>query len=276
MSVVLGIDAAWTEKEPSGVALVRSDGIGWRCVAAAPSYEEFCNLSLEGRIDWKKPHYSGCKPDVDGFLAAARRLAGADVDIAAVDMPVSIAKINGRREADNAISREFGARKCSAHSPNSDRPGVIGQELSCGFFRSGYPLATTSTESRLGRHLLEVYPHPALLSLLNRSERVRYKVSKASRFWQTGDRIDELIKVFTEIFEALRRIFGDLRFELPEVPSVASPNRLKRYEDTLDALVCAWVGVMFLAGLTKPLGDETAAIWVPSGVLEGRPTSTAS
>jgi hypothetical protein len=47
---------------------------------------------------------------------------------------------------------------------------------------------------------------------------------------------------------------------------------LKRYEDTLDALVCAWLGFRFLAGKTLPLGDETAAIWCPWDVVQAAPS----
>ena len=35
----------------------------------------------------------------------------------------------------------------------------------------------------------------------------------------------------------------------------------KRYEDALDAVVCAWIGREFLAGRAKPYGDDTAAVW---------------
>ncbi len=38
MAGILGIDAAWTEKEPSGVAFIEGAQGGWSCVAVAPSY----------------------------------------------------------------------------------------------------------------------------------------------------------------------------------------------------------------------------------------------
>ncbi len=41
--------------------------------------------------------------------------------------------------------------------------------------------------------------------------------------------------------------------------------RLKRYEDALDALVRAWVGIEYLAGRTRAFGDADAAIWTPGG-----------
>jgi len=38
---VLGIDAAWTATEPSGVALAVEDASGWRLVAVDGSYDHF-------------------------------------------------------------------------------------------------------------------------------------------------------------------------------------------------------------------------------------------
>ena len=35
-ALVLGIDAAWTAHNPSGVALVQQAEQGWRCLALAP------------------------------------------------------------------------------------------------------------------------------------------------------------------------------------------------------------------------------------------------
>lgn len=44
----------------------------------------------------------------------------------------------------------------------------------------------------------------------------------------------------------------------------APRGMLKAFEDMLDAVVCAWVGVRVLAGTAQPFGDEDAAIWIPA------------
>ncbi len=49
MPVVLGIDAAWTLKQPSGVALVSKDDTVWRLVAASPSYQHFYIQAVGGQ-----------------------------------------------------------------------------------------------------------------------------------------------------------------------------------------------------------------------------------
>lgn len=41
MTTVLGIDAAWTAKNPSGVAIVQKRTSGWELLAAEPSCGHF-------------------------------------------------------------------------------------------------------------------------------------------------------------------------------------------------------------------------------------------
>lgn len=266
MTAVLGIDAAWTSREPSGVALVTSQGAGWRCIAVAPSYEAFLALAKGVAVDWWQRRFSGSMPDVPALLAAARHLAGEPAGLVAIDMPISMQPIEGRRAADNAISQAFGARGCSAHSPGAARPGALGAALSRAFMDAGFGVATTTARPTDGPYLLEVYPHPALLSLLSRAYRIPYKVSRARRYWPLETptrRIEALIAEFAAIYEALTVVFGVLPLPQPSNIEARTLGALKRYEDALDALICAWVGVRFLAGEAQPFGDETAAVWCP-------------
>jgi predicted RNase H-like nuclease len=39
--LVLGIDAAWSEQNPSGIALIKGSGKHWRCLALCSSYGSF-------------------------------------------------------------------------------------------------------------------------------------------------------------------------------------------------------------------------------------------
>ncbi len=268
MSAVLGIDAAWTATEPSGVSLVACRDSHWRCIAVAPSYEAFLGLA-EGRpVGWDQHRFRGSAPDVPALLAAAQRLAGAGVDLVTVDMPLSTQPIAARRCADNAISQAYGARGCSAHSPGITRPGVLGAALSRSFADAGFVLATTTVLPSAGPWLLEVYPHPALLALLGRDYRVPYKVSRSRRYWPMqppARRIAALLREFAAIHDALTAVFGPLPLPPPSQIASQTLSALKRYEDALDALVCAWVGVQFLAGKARPYGDAAAAVWCPAG-----------
>ena len=183
MTLVLSIDPAWTDHQPSGVALLEGEGDAWRCIALAPSYGQFIALAEGRSVDWTETP-SGGVPDGGALLDSSSALAGGSaVDLVTIDMPVSTVKVTGRREADSAISREFGGRGCSTHSPSTVRPGVIGRALTQAFGDRGYPVATTTTPVGTSSVLMEVYPHTALLSLIGAEYRVPYKVSRAGRYW---------------------------------------------------------------------------------------------
>jgi hypothetical protein len=107
MTLVLGIDAAWTATQPSGVALVASQGSTWRCVAVAPSYAAFDHLSRGTALDWAdRPR--GELPVAASLVAAVERLAGRPPDVIAIDMPLSHRPIVARRAADAAVHRRGG------------------------------------------------------------------------------------------------------------------------------------------------------------------------
>lgn len=267
MTAILAIDAAWTLTEPSGCALIKRSAGTWSCVALAPSYSQFLRQCDGVPVDWSEPP-RGVVPDADALLAGCQNLlAGMRVDLVAIDMPVSQMPISGRREADQALSKAFGAQGCGTHSPNLIRPGRLGRQITEAFDRNGYPVATALTQSATVPRLLEVYPHPALLRLLSVDWRVAYKVSKSSRYWpntRKDERIGKLTQEYSRILAALSKYIQGLDAQI-FIPQANSLAELKRYEDALDALVCAWVGICYVSGAARPYGDSTSAIWVPEG-----------
>ena len=100
---VLGIDAAWTATEPSGVALAVEMEGGWRLAAVEAGYDHF----LE-RADGADPGLGrpcGATAETARLVAAVSRLVGRGPDCVAMDMPVGPNPIVGRRGCDDAISR---------------------------------------------------------------------------------------------------------------------------------------------------------------------------
>lgn len=181
-------------------------------------------------------------------------------------MPVASRAIVGRRVADDAISRNFGARGCAVHTPSTTRPGALGERLTRNFEGSGFTTATKSTPVGTRPRLVEVYPHVAVLALLGATYRVPYKVSKTTRYWPgrgATERAALLVAQWTTILEHLRRSIAGVELNLPRLSTNLKLRRLKRYEDAIDALVCGWVGIEYLAGRAVAFGDEYAAIWVP-------------
>lgn len=266
MTSVLGVDAAWTVHQPSGVALITEKSGSWRVVSVAPSYEAFISCSKKNSPDWYGPAPKGSRPEISELLEAARNYDVSAVDLIALDIPLARGEIASRRSSDKAVSKAFGARGCATHSPNAQRPGRISAEISLQMQNAGYSLQTVDECHERHRKAIEVYPHPALLTLLGRDYRVPYKVSRSGKYWKSESvprRIDRILAEFLAIYQALEIEFGDLKFNLPESGKVTKLAHLKQYEDALDALVCAWVGKQYLMGRAQGFGDSESTIWIP-------------
>jgi len=263
---VLGIDAAWTERNPSGVALVEVHGGGRAAaVMAAPSYESFC----AGRVDWSARQRGGLC-DAGSILAAARRLTPLPIRCVAVDMALSRVPITGRRAADNRTSAAFGRQWCGTHSPSADRPGRVSEALLRGFEDEGFRLATAGAERRLpARPVVEVHPHAALVRLLGAERRLPYKLSRARQYYPDvtpEDARARLLTTWRTILRGLEPVVRGAKRLLPPDPARLAPSRLKAVEDALDAIVCAWIGAVVMRRNAEAYGDESAAIWVPKAL----------
>ena len=257
---VLGIDAAWTATQPSGVALVVSDGTDWRLAQVSASYAGF--IASVGPADEARP--TGGLPDACALLAACCRLAGHPPTLVAIDMPLSRAPITARRAADNAVSAAYGARHASTHTPSAIRPGRISDDLTAGFAAAGYPLLTGG-EAEHG--LIEVYPHPALVELARADRRLPYKTGKVRAYWPAlspAERRVNLRATWSQIVTLLDCEISGVSEALPVPEPGATGIALKAFEDKLDAVICAWVGARVLAGAAIPFGDDEAAIWIPA------------
>lgn len=265
MTTILGIDAAWTATQPSGVALVSSSGGIWRLIFAGSSYRHLLDQAKDRPISTSRP--SGSVAEAAALLATAQTIAGAPVDLVAVDMPLSIEPITERRVSDNLVSAAYGARHCSTHTPSASRPGKISDDLRSGFGHCGYGLLTKEV---CLPGLLEVYPHPALVELMRAEKRLPYKQGKTRNYWPTENPADRR----TNLFETWRGIVADLDKEIRgtsevlQLPSFEAPSwQLKAFEDMLDAVICAWVGICVSEGTAVPFGDDSSAIWIPRSEL---------
>jgi predicted RNase H-like nuclease len=260
MAAVLGVDAAWTERNASGYALVEMEDGRWRLRAAAPDLQTFAQAcGLRGSEGQGANLALRCVENtLDGRLP----------DLIAVDMPLSHKPIDGRRTSDIAVSRRFGAQKCATHSPSAERPGKVSFRLHEACKARGYALITSAPWAHR-RALAEIYPHPALLRLMKADERVRYKVSKTRIYWRnksSEQRLSLVKGALRNIVAQLDKVIAGTQAEFDrqfDLDSLKGFSALKPAEDTIDAIVSAWIGTTILENDAEPYGDEDSAIWVP-------------
>ncbi len=270
MALVLGIDAAWTERGSSGVALLECTKGEHRVIVCAPSYASFIAYSEGIPIDWRKP--IGGSLNVSELLKAATQLGRAPINVVAIDMPIARTKISKRRTADQEISRKFGSAWASTHSPTLQRPGAYGHRLTEDLVAAGFSLATKQEHSA-ACSLIEVYPLAALVRLMDVPKRPQYKVSRSANYWRgtkPAERIDKLLEEWSDIVKRLKSEISELHFKVPDRHEIAHLSALKPYEDALDGVISAYVGALFLSGAAEAFGDNEAAIWVPKAATAPR------
>lgn len=263
--VVLGIDAAWTEKQPSGISLLASkDGERCKILRLGDSYKNF----LEKRQNLTvKP--KGSKPEINEILKSCE-VHGYSIDAIAVDMPLSNGLITGRRSCENEISKAYAAKGASVHSPTVDRPGKITLDLIQSLREQGYYLATKNNKVHR-KAVLEVYPHTAIIEYLNLDYRYEYKVSKKNsyRSWKNltkEERNRKLISNLNHLIETLGFRITNIQEYLLLLDNNAKYVGwyLKGYEDMIDSLVSSLVGMDYLFEKVTGYGGKDGTIWVPS------------
>ena len=261
MYAILGIDAAWTTAQPSGVAIVVRDQDKWRLRTVAPSYTAFLDETFA--TDAVPVKHRGASVEAAALLTRANALAGCEIDLVAIDMPLSKDPITARRISDNLVSSAYGARHCATHTPSALRPGRISDDIRLGFARAGYDLLTDEVTTP---GLIEVYPHPALVELSRAERRLPYKFAKVRKYWPDETpavRRIKLMEAWQGIIQRLDAEIGGVATAMKMPSSSAKGWELKAFEDMMDAIVCAWIGITVLEGRAMAYGDSRSAIWIP-------------
>jgi predicted RNase H-like nuclease len=232
---VLGIDLAWGQGRP-GVA-PNETGV----VAAAP----------DGRV-----LDAGWTRGVEETAAWIERWApGAAV--AMVDAPLVVQNATGMRECEKEIGRRYGRWKVSANASNLGLPGVLaGTVLAARLAAGGWHIADGHGGPPAGgRSLYECFPYLALVgtdALGYDRERPIYK-RKPRHLAPTEFRAlrarnaDEIVRRVA----ALDDPPIDLRSHavtasLLDEPTPLADRPAKHREDLLDAVLCAWTGLLWL------------------------------
>ncbi|GGF47597.1 hypothetical protein GCM10011519_22050 [Marmoricola endophyticus] len=166
-------------------------------------------------------------------------LAGLAPAVIGIDAPIVVPNASGMREAERQVGRTWGRFGASAYPSHRgfahfDPPRA---EVLCA--RQGWAPDPGLTGSPAAPVALEVYPHPAIVALLDLDRVLAYKAKK-------GRSVADRQAAFRVLLDGLTRV-APLR--LGEHPrwaeirtAVADARRqvdLERVEDEVDGIVCA-------------------------------------
>jgi predicted RNase H-like nuclease/ppGpp synthetase/RelA/SpoT-type nucleotidyltranferase len=213
----VGLDLAWGETKPTGIAVI---DLGGRLVDI------------------------GVAQDDASILAALQPYVAGDC-LVAIDAPLVVTNPTGQRPAETALNRDFGRFEAGAHPANTGKPEFAGTPRAA---RLADALGLDMDPgSRATRRAIEVYPHPATVALFRLGRTLKYKHKPGRSFASLRSELLRLVEEIEELEKApvpLRLTDNDGWIGLREAVERAQRKfELRRAEDSVDAVVCAYVAL---------------------------------
>lgn len=224
--IFIGIDLAWSARNRSGGAVIRDNHL----VAHTGDLGDNAEI-----IEF-----------VDHYLEVGM---GA---VIGVDAPLCVPNVTGARACDRELSADWrvyeaGAlpanRRILTYGKSKDseiRGELLAKELGAFGFVETAPLPQHGT----GRYLCEIFPHPAHVNFFKLEKTLKYKAkpgrtaqTRRAEFWRYQDGLAMLRNATPPLFGTTELLTVDL--------TSLRGRALKVYEDTLDAVTCAYAAFYF-------------------------------
>jgi len=213
----IGVDLAWAGRNPTGLAALDDHG-------------RLLDMTAVRTDD-----------DIDAWL---RSYASGEC-LVAVDAPIIVRNPTGQRPCEHLVSRYFGSYAAGAHPSNTSRP----------WFAHGTRAASMARRLALDvdpasgdrRRAIEVYPHPAIVMLFGLARSIPYKNKRGRDLEQLRAaqlRLVSLLEGLGSADPALRLDHPAWRTTRESVERAATKAMLRRAEDQVDAVVCAYVALV--------------------------------
>ena len=210
----VGVDLAWGQRSPTGVAALDSDGV-------------LCHVGVAG-------------DDADVVAQLAPYVTGPCV--VAFDAPLVVTNPRGNRPCEAALNRDFRRFDAGAHPANTGlawfADGGRGARLCAALELDLDP------HSPAPRRALEVYPHAASIVLFGLDRTLKYKQKSGRDFAQLQSELLRLIGFVEQLASASPTLgVGTPSWQAlrHSVLTAAGKSALRRAEDPVDAVLCAYI-----------------------------------
>ncbi len=206
----VGIDLAWGERQPTGLAV----------------------LDEVGRL----VHVSAVRTDEE--IVAGLGVYVEDDCVVGIDAPLVVKNATGSRPAEQALSKDFRRFDAGTHPTNTGKAEFANGSRGARVAKQlGLDI---DPRSGRGRRAIEVYPHAATIVLFDLDRIVRYKDKK-------GRDLDflrsELLRLMSlvETIVTTEETWAGLR---SDVEHATRKSQLRVVEDQVDAVLCAHVALL--------------------------------
>lgn len=219
----IGLDLAWSARNGTGAAVVEGDERAGRLVQ------------------------SGLLRDDDQVVGFVREHAGENPStpaLVAIDAPLRVPNEGGRRPAEAEIGAMFARYHAGAHPANRDRlaiDGVVrGEAIVERLEVLGFVHRPEVTALAPARQVVEVYPHPAMVSIFGLDRIVPYKARPNRAADARRAALQEYHRLLASLTTGEPALHGAdelLDRDLVGLRGAA----LKAHEDELDGVTCAYI-----------------------------------
>jgi predicted RNase H-like nuclease len=219
----IGLDLAWSSRNPTGGAVLSGAASGARLVEARLLTDDASILAF-----------------VDGHAPDGPAIVG-------IDAPLWVPNETGKRPAETELGAVFGRYQAGAHPANRQHltnynGGVVrGEAITAALEARGFVHDPLIPAGQPVRRVVEVYPHPAMVALFGLTRTLKYKrksqgaVAMHAAWQQYHGHLAALSKA-----EPSLTGLDDL---LTVRPSELIGARLKNHEDVVDAVMCAYIAL---------------------------------
>lgn len=214
-----GVDLAWAGRNPTGVAVLDADG--------------------------RLVHVGATRDDASIIAALHPYLAGPC--LVGFDAPLVVANPTGQRPAEAALNRDFRRFDAGAHPANTGKPEFAGVPRGA---RLALALGLDmDPHSSADRRAIEVYPHPATVVLFRLARTLKYKAKPGRSLDQLKSELLLLMDGVEQLAHAAVPLrvgaHDDWAYLRRQVVAAQRKSELRRAEDPVDAVICAYVALYF-------------------------------
>lgn len=211
----VGVDLAWGDRNPTGVAAVDASGA---------------------------LRHVGVAGDDDDVLAQLRPFVGGAC-VVAVDAPLVVLNASGNRPCEAALNRDFRRFDAGAHPANTGLAWFADGGRGARLCRALDLDLDPHTPAR--RRALEVYPHAASVALFGLPKTLKYKQKPGRDVTVLRSELLLLIGFIEDLRTATPALdvatcprWGELQ---DAVAQATRKSQLRRAEDPIDAVLCAYI-----------------------------------
>ncbi|RYP83910.1 DUF429 domain-containing protein [Nocardioides guangzhouensis] len=212
----VGVDLAWGDRKPTGLAVLDDGGRLLRVTAA--DTDEAIGAELA--------------PYVDGAC------------LVAVDAPLVVTNASGNRPCEAALNRDFAKFDAGAHPSNTRKAEFRDEPRGARLARAlGLDIDPASTAKR---RAIEVYPHPATVALFRLGRTLKYKNKPGRSLDQLRGELLSLVHHLEGLSDAATPLLldhPDWAALVGRIEQARTKADLRRCEDPVDAVVCAYVAL---------------------------------